>query len=218
MSEILLSDAEKRDRILIRSLPKTNTLKKLILAGDFTRKEIDEMYKAFSIAIATDRKLISNSFSVAITLKTSKREIKQISRELIRRYMTRKKYTKVQRAYFESCLIHGWGEIKEKRAIAGEIVAMLRYFDSDDLKKQDYYQGGIQLNALITKIHRNKEQYENILFKVYQQVYENQVLTALLKGIVSKAQFNIKSVNVLVNIIKKGKQRPYLPKLGKTKK
>ncbi|WP_418181397.1 hypothetical protein ACNSOL_11900 (plasmid) [Aliarcobacter lanthieri] len=210
---IELDNTEKRERILIRNLPPKNKFREIILANEVTKKELEEIYKACSIAIATDRKLVANVFSVAITLRTSKREISQMGREIYRRYKTRKNYSKVQRAYFESCLVFGWGEIKQNKAIASEIVSILRYIESDENRRRDYYDGGIQLGALITKIHRSKEHWQNIMTSTRSQVIENELLSALLQGIVSKARFNIESVNKFVNTIKKGKQRTYLPKI-----
>lgn len=205
-----ISDEEKTIRMLMKLIPKKNKVFELIKNNKLSVKDIRDLTVAFSTVGAFHRKIIANSVLVAICLKTREREIKQISRELMRRHKTRKRYSANQRAYFENLLVFGWGEAKEKGYIRREIVSVIK---EELLIKENilyFEENGLNISTLLTKLKRRNTDYEEV-FNEYRNnlKYPEQMRNKLI-NMKEKARERIRAVSDEINRIKRGYQRPYI--------
>lgn len=206
-----IAEQSLRGRILERSISKRSKFRKFLEENSFTEDELNEIFIAFSLAAATDRKLVANTFTVGITLRTKAREIEQMLREINRRYETRTNYSIRQRAFFESCLTRGWGSKKENWAIASEIVASLRAIGSDPLSDAPYKSAGINIASLISSINKNKLKWRYTINDAKKNSKQDETVNSMLEGVVRSAEFKIHGVSKLVYTIQKGGQRAYIP-------
>ena len=207
-----LTDGEKQMRVLMNNLPKKNKVYKLIKEKGLTDEEMKQLCISFSIVGSMDRKIIANSVLIAITLKTREREIKQITRELMRRHKTRAKYTPNQRAFFEDLLLFGWGTQKEKNYIRREIISIINGNEEVEKKFNFYTNSGIDLKSIVQKLRRKDADYEKIFNEYLKNPKYSELARNKLEGIRNKAKNSITLVSKEIMRIRKGQQRPYVGK------
>lgn len=208
-----LTAAQKRDRAILVALPRNSKLKELLFDKKITFEELARDIPAIMVGASFDRKLTVNMFSITIGLQSHLREVKKITREQLKRYKTRKNYSANQRRYLENRIVFGWSKQKEELTIASEIINILKAFNSNQVIRVEFEAGGINLGTIIRSISDKKEDCtaicEKVLYKL--QAEGEQELMSRFKGVVSKAENELKNINGLVNVILKGGRRPYLP-------
>lgn len=209
----ILSLKEKRTRILLRMIPKKNKFLKILKDGGISEKELNELFLAFSIASSVERKFLANGVLVNIALRTRDREIEQCASELVKRFKTRKRYTSVQRKYFEDCLIFGWSEEKESRFISREIIGFLQKYNELPSKKSLFTQSNIDIQSLIYKIRRKGTNSVEIISNLVDGNTISSELSILLHKMKTKSISNIRNISQEIMRIAKGQSRPYLPRM-----
>lgn len=208
-----LTQLEKRNRILVRVLPRKNRFHKILKEEQINLKELNELFIAFSVASSVDKKLIANSFLVGISLRTREREISQTVNELIKRYKTRRRYSIAQRAYFEDCLIFGWSNDKERQFIAREArsaLIKLKYKKEDALIKNNIS----NIESAINKLRKRKVDIDEVFNDITDCLEVDSKLRIDIFQIKKDAISKIVRVSQEIMRISKGQARPYLPRVS----
>jgi len=206
-----LNTSEKSYRLLMRALPKTNPMYKMIIDGNINKKQLDQIFQACSVATSIERKKFANSFSILLGFNTSNRIVRQIKKELFIRYKMRKKYSKVQRKYFETSLLMGTSEEKRSRTIGTEIKNILIALNHNELFAMEFENYDVKIQSIINSLINSPQKYNAIFEKELRKLEnKNETLKVSLEGIRRKAIFNIKRIDDQVYRIKNGKQRKSL--------
>lgn len=206
-----MSDAQKEKLIIINTLPKKHPFHEMIKNNMITEEEFESLSLAFSIGGSVRRRRLANQFTAGSMFRRNDKEVEEMQREILIRTKMRKSLNSIQKSFFKNCLINGWGQNKEDKAISKNIGIKFGQMASNETVKKEFLSVNIDLSKQSDSFIRARSNYVEKLSKIYKCIpAEKENFIYRISELVNNSKFEIRTVANQYQRILKGKQRKYL--------